>query len=386
MHLLFRTAAMSVAALIAMPALADEACRRNPEPVCVIDWAAASADRESAQGHVRTRLLVHLRLGRIDRAQSLASQVRARPDENILLLELQARSGGGDVARAMINRVRDRYEEFLNKPDSTVNLMLPDYLPIIDAQRRSGAPADAQETARRAVGFVQAWQARQASDPAIAREAAKLLAEVGAAQLRAGDRAQAAASLVSVDRLAPLAQDNPSEALDSLIDNFAAFRAMARLSRALSQTEALRARLSSLAARATTASGATKGTDARGLYALLAQVAALQGYAGDREAGSKTMAAAKDAARKLAGEGIPESELAPRLYDAHLALGDWASAHAVIALERQDRMRAYLLELLVEAQAEQGQLKDAVETALTAAPQNRAHLLRQAALAATAER
>jgi hypothetical protein len=371
----------------AVPSLtrADEACRRNPEPVCVIDWAAAGAARENAQGYARARLLVRLRTGRLEEAQALAPQIAAKLEDNLLLLELQARTGGPDAARAGLDRLRSRYEQFLDKPSSSVDLVLPDYLPIADAQRRGGVTGDAQDTARRAAGFVQAWQARRAADPAIALEAAKLLAEIGAVQLRAGDRGGASASLALAERLAPLA-DDPAKARDSLADGFATFRGRARLSRAIGQAEPLRARLALLAARAREDAGGATGTRLRGLHWLIAKVAALQAYAGDRAAAQTSTEAAKDLSRILIDDGAPAPDLTQLLFDAHLALGDWASARAVIAVEGQERVRAYLLELLVEAQVEQGQLKDAVETALTAAPEKQAHLLRQAALAATAER
>lgn len=371
----------------AVPSLtrADEACRRDPEPVCVIDWAAASAARENAQGYARARLLVRLRLGRLEDAQAFAPQIAARREDNLLLLELQARTGAPDEARAAFARLRSRYEPFLDKPASSVDLVLPDYLPIADAQRRAGASRDAQETLRRAAGFVQAWQARQAADPAIALEAAKLFAEIGALQLRVGDRDGASASLASAERLAPLA-DDPAKARDSLADGFATFRALARLSRAMGRAEPLRARLAMLVARAREDARGATGARLRGLHWLIAKVAALQAYAGDRAAARTSTEAAKDLSRILADDGASATDLAEVVFDAHLAIGDWATAREAAARQGQDRLRAYLVELLVEAQAEQGQLGAAVETALTASPENRGHLLRQAALAATAER
>ena len=353
----------------------------------MIDWAAAEA--RYLRGY---RVVIRLRMDQVEAARRIV--VESRDPEGIAahatLAELQARTGERWVPEASFTNVRGSFDLALREPHARVGEWLAKYQELADAQRRAGEIAGARETARSGIAQVHALHRRD--DKTMRTEdLAKHIAIFGRVYLRAGDRAAALAALAEAEGLAPI-KPAEFEALDPvggrMAANLQAYPEIGRLRVALAETEPHQAMLAAFAERVDAVARVVKGKDAAALVFILDDIAVAQADGGDREAALRTIAQAKALEARLARDGVATAWLEFRLLRSLTAAGDWAAVNAAILpqLGKMGPGGDGYLEGLAQAQAMRGALKESVETAMRASPDHRAHVLGQAALAATQER
>ena len=368
---------------------ADEVCQRNPNPVCIVDWAASMPGATATRVYRSDAVRIRLRLDLLEDAHRLAAATPGGENfDPLVLAELQARSGRKLEPNSTFESVRDAFEAWLDEIEARnrplrgyINpaLALMRYQEVADAQRRSGRVADARETARRAIA--RAWSFHRRDPKAMSnRDVARSLAIFGVVYQRAGDREAARAALAAAEALIP-AGIEAAEYLD-------AYREIARLRAVLDDTAPLRESMSALVREIEVWAKDAPSEQVRLSLDVLADIAEVLREANDREGARQILNASSTFERKAAEGGYPAAPSGGKLR-LLIANDDWQGASAALLprLRSLGPLGDQSLEHLAIAQAQRGALKEAVETALRASRSwSQANILRLAALAATAEK
>jgi hypothetical protein len=365
------------AALAAASARADEACRRNPEPTCMADWAVALSDRVTEPIFKRIAVRVRLRLGDSAGARRLLDQLSNEGNHDASIAELAAREDRADEARTRYREAR----AYLDAIPAADDAVLEVYRDLAESQRRARESEMARETLRRAAERVRG-ELRGRDTNAAARE----LALVGLAMARAGDHEGARAAAADAESWATLATDAlaDEEALGVLLRGLRAYEIVARLRAALGDIEGPRQKLDAMAQGIEAAAADHTGRRAFLAAIALAQIAAAHSDLGGDDAARALIARAKTVLERVPADQVPNGGQA--LIPAYVALRAWVPALELVPAEHAAAARDPVLNYIALAQARHGALADCVATIERMGEENRGQALAEAALAATENR